>query len=716
MIDYKNTPHHPIVEELVDLLVRKTKHAQREFFRVEVAYFLSTVASVLRTNIESKDRGKIPVNTYTILLGNSGIGKGYSIGIMERKILGKFQKRFINELLPKVAEKNIIRLSQQVASRTGEDVGQIIDKYKGEYIAAGPYTYAFDSGTVPAIKQMRHKLILAQLASLNIICDELGMNLASNMEVFATYLELYDQGLVKSKLIKNTKENKRNAEIPGKTPANMLLFGTPSKLFDGSQTEQLFMSLLDTGYARRCFFALADNSKLKYKPEDATDLYLQSTNGTISATIDKYSSYFEQFADETYVDRTITIPDDVAIALLEYQLDCENKAEELPKHKELHRTELMHRYFKASKLAGVLAFIDKASSMTKIHLAQAIKITEESGNFFHKILIKDKPHELLAQYIAEVGSEVTQADLVEALPFYNKPQQVKTDILNLAIAWGYKNNILIKRSFQDGVELLSGESLKKTNLDELIVSYSEQFAEGYMADKAPFNELQTLFQTKAINWCTHAFKECYRREENVIDGFNLIVLDVDTGVPISIAKEILSDWTYAIYTTKSHTEKENRYRVVLPTNYILKLDEEDFRIFMKSIQEYLPLGSDTSTHQRNRKWNSFSGGEYHSNVKELFDVLPFIPKTKQNDVYINHRKNVQPIANLTHLENWFIQRISTGDRNNQLLKYALMLADNNVELDIAINKVKYMNSLISNPLDNEELTRTIMKTLRKRYE
>jgi len=50
------------------------------------------------------------------------------------------------------------------------------------------------------------------------------------------------------------------------------------------------------------------------------------------------------------------------------------------------------------------------------------------------------------------------------------------------------------------------------------------------------------------------------------------------------------------------------------------------------------------------------------------------------------------------------------------LKYALMLADNNVELDIAINKVKYMNSLISNPLDNEELTRTIMKTLRKRYE
>lgn len=716
MTDYKNVPHNPIVEELVDLLVRKTKHAQREFFRIEVAYFLSTVASVLRTNIKSKDRGKIPVNAYTILLGNSGIGKGYSIGIMEREILGKFQNKFINELLPREAEKNIIKLSQQVAAKTGEDVGNIIAKYKGEYQAAGPYTYVFDSGTVPAIKQMRHKLILAQLASLNITCDELGMNLASNMEVFATYLELYDQGLVKSKLIKNTKENKRNAELLGKTPANMLLFGTPSKLFDGSQTEQLFMSLLDTGYARRCFFALADNSKLKYKPEDAAELYFQSTNGTNSATIDKYSAYFEQFADPSFVNKTIDIPDNVAIALLEYQLDCENRAENLPKYKELHRTELMHRYFKASKLAGVFAFIDRVPSVSKVHLAQAIKITEESGEFFNKILIKDKPHELLAQYIAEIGSEVTQADLVEALPFYNKPQQTKADILNLAIAWGYKNNILIKRSFQDGVELLSGESLKKTNLDELIVSYSEQFAEGYEPDKAPFDELQTLFQTKGINWCTHTFRDAYRREDNVIDGFNLIVLDVDTGVPISVAKEILADWTYAIYTTKSHTEKDNRYRVVIPTNYILKLDEEDFRIFMKTIQEYLPLGADTSTYQRNRKWNSFSGGEYFSNNKELFNILPFIPKTKQNDIYINQRKNSQPIGNLSNLENWFMQRISTGDRNNQLLRYALLLADNGVELDVAINKVKYMNSLINNPLDNEELVRTIFKTLRKRYE
>jgi len=716
MIDYKNTPYPPIVEDLVDLLVKKTKHAQRDFFRIEVAYFLSTVASVLRTNIKSKDRGTIPVNTYTILLGNSGIGKGYSIGIMEREILGKFQHKFINELLPNEAEKNIIKLSQQIVAKTGEDVGTVIDKYKDEYHAAGPYTYAFDSGTVPAIKQMRHKLILAQLASLNIICDELGMNLASNMEVFATYLELYDQGLVKSKLIKNTKENKRNAEIFGKTPANMLLFGTPSKLFDGAQTEQLFMSLLDTGYARRCFFALADSSKLKYKPEAATELYLQSINGTNSATIDKYSTYFEQFADPSFVNKTIDIPDDVAIALLAYQLDCENRAESLPKYKELHRTELIHRYFKASKLAGVLAFVEKASSVSKIHLAQAIRITEESGEFFNKILIKDKPHELLAKYIAEIGSEVTQADLIEALPFYNKPQQTKADILNLAIAWGYKNNILIKRSFQDGVELLSGESLKKTDLDELIVSYSEQFAEGYIADKAPFNELQVLFQTAGINWCTHTFKDNYRREDNVIDGFNLIVLDIDTGVPISIAKEILADWTYAIYTTKSHTEKDNRYRVVIPTNFVLKLDEDDFRLFMKNIQEYLPLGADTSTHQRNRKWNSFSGGEYFSNNKELFNVLPFIPKTKQNAIYINQRKNSQPISNLSNLENWFIHRISTGDRNNQLLKYALILADNGVELDTAINKVKYMNSLIENPLDNEELLRTILKTLRKRYE
>jgi hypothetical protein len=62
--------------------------------------------------------------------------------------------------------------------------------------------------------------------------------------------------MVKPKLTKNTNENIRIEDIDGKTPTNMLLFGTPSMVFDGGQVESLFQKMLETGYARRCLFGL----------------------------------------------------------------------------------------------------------------------------------------------------------------------------------------------------------------------------------------------------------------------------------------------------------------------------------------------------------------------------------------------------------------------------------------------------------------------------
>lgn len=64
--------------------------------------------------------------------------------------------------------------------------------------------------------------------------------------------------------------------------------------------------------------------------------------------------------------------------------------------------------------------------------------------------------------------------------------------MNLAIAWGYKNNVLIKRSITDGIEFYTGESLEETDTNKLIVSYSDQFGEGYELEEAPLDKLDRL--------------------------------------------------------------------------------------------------------------------------------------------------------------------------------------------------------------------------------
>ena len=56
---------------------------------------------------------------------------------------------------------------------------------------------------------------------------------------------------------------------------------------------------------------------------------------------------------------------------------------------------------------------------------------------------------------------------------------LKRELLNLAIAYGYKNNMIIKKSYVDNIEFLRGESLKETNTQEMIISYSKELASNY---------------------------------------------------------------------------------------------------------------------------------------------------------------------------------------------------------------------------------------------
>lgn len=72
---------------------------------------------------------------------------------------------------------------------------------------------------------------------------------------------------VKPKLVRDTAESKRNEHIDGRTPCNLLMFGTPIKLLDGGKTEDDSLMTLDSGYGRRCLFGYARSVN---KPYDMT--------------------------------------------------------------------------------------------------------------------------------------------------------------------------------------------------------------------------------------------------------------------------------------------------------------------------------------------------------------------------------------------------------------------------------------------------------------
>lgn len=709
MKTFEEMSYHPTAEHLVGILCNKTQNSNPLFFRVLVGYYFSLVASMMRATIVTHDRGDIPINLYALNLGTSGSGKGFSTNIMENEVINRFRTKFLEQTFPLLAEQNLPKLSYKRASRKGTDPDDELGRVQKEFDSLGSLVFSFDSGTAPAVKQLRHKLLMAAAGSMNLQIDEIGSNLLGNIEVLNTFLELYDVGRVKSKLVMNTSERARSEEIVGTTPTNMMLFGTPAKLLDGSKVEEELFSMLETGYARRCFFGwsrAANQQGHQLTPEEVYDMLTNTGNDQY---LDQLSDKLEDLADMVNVAKRLTMSKDTSLLVIEYRQKCERLAHELPEHEEIKKAEISHRYFKALKLAGAYAFVDGSAEVTADHFYNAVKLAEESGAAFNQLLTRDRPYVKLAKYLATCRREVTQADLVEDLPFYRGAASQKSEMMNLAIAYGYKNNIIIKKAFNDGIEFFRGETLDVTNLQEMVVAYSNDLAEGYVGELAPFDKLHMLTQAPGMHWINHHVVDGHRCEENAIPGFNLLVIDVDGTCNLSTAKMLLEGYKAMFYTTKRHTDEEHRFRVILPINYTLKLDAKDYKEFMKNIYEWLPFEVDDQTGQRARKWMSHDG-HYEYMDGELLDVLPFIPKTSKNE---ERKIRLQDQQSMNNLERWVMNNIGDGNRNNMLLRYGMLLVDGGFDLAKIQDMIMTLNDKIADKLDAQEIFTTIMVSITK---
>lgn len=697
---------HPVSERLVSYIQDKAQIENRMFYRVMVAYYLTTMASTMRAVIVGYDANKtIPINTYAMALSPSGSGKGVASNIMEQEILKKFHNRFEYKTFTEHQMGNLEKIAEHRCKVNGTTFDEEMNSIVKEVEQSGKYVSSFESGTPAAIKQFRHRLKLAGCGSVNYIVDEIGSNLIRNSDVTTTFLDVYDLGLDKERLTKSTSENKRFQKIDAAVPANMLLFGTPSALFDGGNTEETFFKILEEGFARRCLFAFSKSPTkvTDLSPEEVVDLMLSADK---TSSVEDLEQEFSYLGDINNLNREILIERQEMIKLITYRQECERKSRDYSEHDILKKLEMEHRYFKALKLAGAYAFVDGHYAITEDHLDYAINLVELSGNAFHELIKVDKPYMRLANYFAEKEGEVTFADLIQELPYFKGSKQQKEEMLSLAIAYGYRNNIIIKKSIEDGIHFFSGQSLETTDIDKLEITISDHLAEGYQKNIIPWNRLSRLGKTNDYHWCNHEFEDGHRKEDNVIPGFNVIALDVDSGFPLKAAVKAFEGVSAIFYTTKSSKPEFERYRIILPISHKLYMDKAEYKEFMNEIMDSMPFECDYSANQRSRKWQT-NDGDVVIVQGDLFDVLPYIPKTKKAD----DRKVLTESMDLDRLEMWIINNTGDGNRNKQLYNYACILADMGKDVVDIRKKVLSLNEKLADKLSEDEIANTILKSI-----
>ena len=191
-------------------------------------------------------------------------------------------------------------------------------------------------------------------------------------------------------------------------------------------------------------------------------------------------------------------------------------------------------------------------------------------------------------------------------------------------------------------------------------------------------------------------------------SFNLLVLYIDGTCSLDSAKDVLKDYKYIIYTTKSHTPQKHRFRVILPMKYKLFLNDEDYKLFMNNVFDSLPFQVDDKCKDIARNWLTNNGTVITGSGTELFDPRPYIPESAQDKERKNEKKKY---SNLDNIARWFVKQIKPGNRNHMLYRYGIMLKDMGLDLDDVKDKVRLLNSRVNAPLSQEELDNTIFSSI-----
>lgn len=699
--------HNKYVEEIADILSTILRTEDKTFFRVFSAFFLSKIAANMRAVVKTKDRNEVVLNLYAIALAHSGFGKGRSLGILEEQIMSGFVTKFMRDVVDILAEQNMVNIATQRHIASGVNYDEEYERIQKEYRDCGEFMFTASEGTAPAVKQYRHKLQLANIGAINFIIDEIGSNLDSVADILDIGLELYDQGKVKDKMVKNTADTKRVKALYGKTPTNILMFGTPSKLFDGGKIENTFNDYLTAGYARRSLYAYSDIEDDFDSSVTPLEIFQKVVDANVLDKMDDLNNYFSTLANVNLANKTIIMPDDMSIDLIAYQLDCEKRASHLSRFDETSRAELKHRYFRVLKLAGVFAFVDGRDTVNEFDLNEAIALVEESGEAFARIMDRDKPYMTLAKYIVESRNELTHADLSENLPFYPKGVSQRNELMLLAKAWGFKEGILIKTNVVEGVEFISGETLTDTDLNKIRISASRDANTGYKSFEAKFTDIPQIINQDGAFWVNHQLSGSLAIEREVIEGFNIVAFEIsEAGFSKNNFVELFKDYSYILKEVDDEI-----YQVVLPINYTLGLTQDEYKQFIESMLLWIPFKPKVVFQERlTRKIGN--DGQYLINEGKLVDVIPFIPNTTKND---NFKANITNFSAHNFIERWFANRITVGNKYDVLTDYAEYLAKNGTTLKDLSKMVHSFNDVTIHPITAVDIDNHLIKLIHQKY-
>lgn len=280
---------------------------------------------------------------------------------------------------------------------------------------------------------------------------------------------------------------------------------------------------------------------------------------------------------------------------------------------------------------------------------------------------------------------------------------------------------------------------------QVTVSISKDITKDFKSLKVPFHKVIDLVKSD-FNYSAGMFVDGHRKRDNYANYSDIIILDIDDGLSIDKASEIMKPFTHIIATTKSHQKEKNgivcdRFRILLPCETPITLNSEQYSIMMKQVLKkfdfcdqvckdssrfYYPSKDSIVTHWQgfiNFVWEDF----YSEAIKESKEEKEKRERLNNlNCRYSNNERRAEDYGiertkadylrsilgtpKLLELLK-FHTKFGAGSRNTYLYSIGCYLKESDLNDEEIKNGILYVNSC-GDGITEQEIKQTIFRSLR----
>ena len=683
------------VEEIIECLSTHGKRRTDYMIWESSLYYFAAIL-MNKFNFRKTIGSRKAIRYYSIVFAQSGVGKSFSLSTLEKI----FQLENYGQAMKMFFEQSVSLLPENP-----EVVAEVL-RYMPKTAITGL------EGTKEGLFYITLSQVASNFGSLNMMTEELGESISSSAEVLSKLKEMYD-GKYKAKVVKGDINSELKDDI-NNIICNFIGVGTRKGVT--KEAERELNRIATSGMYRRTFIVdsklYVEKNKKQSRIKEVSE-YIDSLNENFKADflnrreIDFFSEY-EMKTEKGFEERLEAIDDDLI------KIASNDRLNEFIQY-DTGSLEMI------IDLSHIIAFIEWDTEVKIEHLNKAYDFFMRTRHSVEETFKTIHPYKIMYDLLHKKAN-MTISEMAEIEHKVPISKGAVADNIALLEELCYRKDETLHKS-EGKVLRYRIEELPINKLDKLIVSIHNQgkkeFAVNFQPLELTWKQLSDLAVSEKVeSFCTAHFEPTakapagHRQAKSYIEGSNLIAFDIDDGMTIKEAQELLSEYTYLIYTSKSHnTEKydyRDRFRILIPTKNKFYVTTDQHKSLYINIEEFLGLkNNDIQTRNTSRLWYTNPEAELFENQGELLDVTYLLPSTDKSDDYIPKMNEINQSFDEGEMSRreagyikYFLMNTAEGNRHEQLTKAAYFFKD------LGLNwkeKVTRLNLLLTNPMTEREM-------------